>query len=108
MGCILLAELDQELIGCIGFRKISPTICEMKKLYVRPKGRGLGLGRLLATQLIRTARDAGYQEMRLDVLAKFEQAQKLYAELGFTAAEPVVFNPIPDTKFLGLKLTDRL
>lgn len=43
--------------------------------------------------------------MRLDVLAEFEQARKLYADFGFTPAEPVSFNPTPGTAFLGLKLT---
>ena len=42
--------------------------------------------------------------MRLDVLAEFEQARALYRSLGFVAADPVSFNPLPGTDFLGLKL----
>jgi hypothetical protein len=48
--------------------------------------------------------DAGYDEMRLDVLEELKHAQKLYAEFGFTPADPVSFNPLPRTASLGLKL----
>jgi putative acetyltransferase len=76
----------------------------MKRLYVCPAGRGLGLGRKLVTRLQSEATAAGYDEVRLDVLAEFEHAQHLYRELGFSPAEPVSFNPTPGAKFLGLRL----
>jgi GNAT superfamily N-acetyltransferase len=78
--------------------------CEMKRLYVRPQARGTGLGRRLAAELICEATDAGYEEMRLDVLEEFASARRLYASLGFTPADPVAYNPVPGTAFLGLKL----
>ncbi|NHC07302.1 hypothetical protein [Azonexus fungiphilus] len=40
----------------------------------------------------------------LDVLPEFTAARRLYAELGFLDAEPVSFNPIPGTAFLGRDL----
>jgi ribosomal protein S18 acetylase RimI-like enzyme len=61
----------------------------------------------LVTRLIDEARGAGYSEMRLDVLAEFEQARALYRSLGFVPAEPVSFNPLAGTAFLGLTLLDR-
>lgn len=103
-GCILLAERAQGLAGCIAFRKVSAEICEMKRLYVRPSARGLGLGFLLAKGLIDQAKKVGYSEMRLDVLAEFEKAREIYRVLGFAPAEPVSVNPLPGTDFLGLKL----
>ncbi len=42
--------------------------------------------------------------MRLDVLEEFRHARKLYADLGFAPADPVSFNPLPGTDFLGLRL----
>lgn len=103
-GRILLAERDGEILGCIALRRVDDAICEMKRLYVRPAGRGLGLGRQLAERLIDEARGAGYAEMRLDVLAEFRSAQRLYRALGFAPADPVTVNPLPGTLFLGLKL----
>lgn len=103
-GRLILAEGDGEVHGCIALRKVSGDICEMKRLYVRPRARGLGIGLHLVTRLIEEAREAGYAEMRLDVLAEFAQAKVLYRRVGFVSAAPVSFNPLPGTAFLGLKL----
>jgi GNAT superfamily N-acetyltransferase len=103
-GCIFLADRQEYIGGCIAFRRVSQTICEMKRLYVRPHARGEGLGCRLVQRLIDEAREAGYREMRLDVLAEFEQAERIYGRFGFVPAEPVSFNPLPGTRFLGLVL----
>lgn len=95
---------DRTALGCVAFRPVDGRICEMKRLYVRPQARGLALGRKLAEAAIAAARDAGYDEMRLDVLEEFTAAQALYAALGFVDAEPVSYNPVPGARFLGLAL----
>jgi ribosomal protein S18 acetylase RimI-like enzyme len=105
-GHILLAFHNGELVGVIAMRPFNAEICEMKRLYVRPSARGLSLGEKLVEQLIERARSSGYQEMRLDVLAEFDRAQALYAKFGFVEAEPITHNPVPGTRFLGLKLRD--
>src|SRR3546814_9527802 len=81
-------------------RQVTHEICEMKRLYVRPQAQGRHLGRALAERLIEEARTVGYSEMRLDVQAKFVPARKLYETLGFVAAEPISFNPVPGASFL--------
>lgn len=86
-------------------RRVDSAICEMKRLYVRPVARATGIGRALSLHLIEAARNAGYREIRLDVHGEFIQARQLYADLGFTDAEPVSYNPVPGAKFLGLLLT---
>jgi GNAT superfamily N-acetyltransferase len=103
-GSLLVAEMDGTFTGCVAFRRVSSSICEMKRLYVRPGARGMRVGERLVQQLIADAVDAGYDEMRLDVLEEFKHAQKLYAEFGFAPADPVSFNPLPGTAFLGLRL----
>ena len=103
-GCVLLAEHQEQVVGCVAMKPVSDTICEMKRLYVRPSMQGLGLGRGLAEALIANARIAGYREVRLDVLAEFGRARVLYASMGFVAAQPVSYNPVPGSKFLGLAL----
>jgi len=85
-GCVLLADRDGELEGCVAMRQVTPEICEMKRLYVRPYAQGQHLGRALAERLIEEARAVGSSEMRLDVQAKFVPARKLYEALGFVAA----------------------
>lgn len=103
-GCVLLADRESEIEGCVAMRQVTPEICEMKRLYVRPHAQGRHLGRALAERLIEEARTAGYSEMRLDVQAKFVPARELYETLGFVPAEPISFNPVPGASFLGLNL----
>ena len=87
-GCVLLAEQDSEIEGCIALREVNTTICEMKRLYVRPSARGNNVGHKLVQQLIAEARGVGYCEMRLDVQEKSVSARRLYAAFGFVPAEP--------------------
>jgi putative acetyltransferase len=103
-GRLLLADNRGAIDGCVALRRVSPEIAEMKRLYVRPRARGQRLGQRLVERLVAEARDAGYAEIRLDVLEEFAQARKLYALLGFAPAEPVAFNPVPGTAFLGMKI----
>lgn len=103
-GCILLAIVEGRVVGCAALRQVDACACELKRVYVRPQARGMALGRQLVQQMVRTAREAGYRRMCLDVLAEFVAAQRLYESLGFLPAEPVSFNPVPGTRFLALDL----
>ena len=91
-------------LGCVGVRPLDECTCEMKRLYVRPEGRGLGLGRALALAAIARAREFGYERMRLDTLPMMGAAQELYATLGFVDIEPYRHNPIEGSRFMELRL----
>jgi ribosomal protein S18 acetylase RimI-like enzyme len=99
-GCILLAVDNGQLLACGALRPIDDTTAEMKRLYVRPAGRGQQLGRRLAERICDIARDAGYQRIRLDTMPDMKAAQQLYASLGFVAISAYVFNPVAGTQFL--------
>ncbi|WP_109479276.1 GNAT family N-acetyltransferase [Paraburkholderia sp. C35] len=103
-GVILLAWQEDRVVGSVALRGFEHDICEMKRLYVRPEGRGQQLGRRLAQAVVHAAREAGYGNMRLDTLPSMQAAQRLYASLGFRPISAYVFNPVEGTQFLELEL----
>ena len=110
-GELLLARDRNSMpIGCVGLRPIEPdSCCEMKRLYVAPDGRGLGLGERLVDAVVREAERIGYREMRLDTLPSMAGAQALYRKLGFEVMAPYYDTPVVGTLFMrrGLKAAAR-
>jgi len=104
-GALLLAFLREECAGCIAVRPLSGDVCEMKRLYVRPRWRGLGIGGRLIEAVLSEARRAGYRAIRLDTLPSMTAARGIYEALGFRAIAPYYPSPIPGTAFLELDLT---
>lgn len=103
-GALLLADRDGELAGSVAMRELEADVSEMKRLYVRPDFRGLGIGYELATTVIGVAKRAGYRCMRLDTLPDMSDAQRLYRSLGFREIAPYYRSPVPGTVYLEIDL----
>jgi ribosomal protein S18 acetylase RimI-like enzyme len=106
-GQLLIAWRDGRAVGCVGLRSINePGVCEMKRLYVRPEARGIGLGKELASAIVERARAGGYRSMVLDTLRSMVEARMIYRSLGFVQRAPHYANPLPDVAFMELRLVE--
>ena len=104
LGALLIAVGRTGAAGCVALRKLEEGICEMKRLYVRPAFRGLGLGRKLAIRVVNTAIESGYSTMRLDTLDRLKSAMKLYESMGFRERDTYYENPLPGVVYWELDL----
>lgn len=105
-GALLLALDGQEAAGCVALRQIEDSVCEMKRLYIRPGYRGHHLGRRLTEKIVEEARARGYSLMRLDTLDTLTEAMNLYASLGFIEIGPYYHNPLPGVVYWELPLQE--
>ena len=103
-GSLLLTVYEGRPAGCVALRKLSDDICEMKRLYVTPACRNVGIGRALAEAIIEEARKCGYTRMRLDTVTSMEAARALYLSLGFKEIGAYRYNPLEGATFMELTL----
>ena len=110
LGALMLARVDGQVAGCCALRALPDAdhvgAAEMKRLYVRPAYRGLGLGRQLTTAILDAARVAGHACVLLDTLDDMEAARQLYQDLGFVEIPPNYHNPIHGAHYLKVDLQD--
>jgi GNAT superfamily N-acetyltransferase len=98
-GCFLVAYADGEPVGCGAFKRLDDETCEVKRVYVAPGARGLGLARAILAGLENAAREAGYSVARLDTGARLEGAAELFRSAGYEDIEDFNGNPMADFWF---------
>lgn len=99
-GCLVLIFEDFNVIGCAAIREFKDQNCELKRMYLKPKYRGMSLGKKLLQFMFDKAKELGYTKMLLDTLPQMKQAQSLYAQFGFKQIESYRFNPVEGTVFM--------
>jgi ribosomal protein S18 acetylase RimI-like enzyme len=82
-GRILLARHDGRPVGCVCLKPHDESLCELKRLYVRPEARGRAIGSKLVAGLLEEARSIGYRRIVLDSHASMTAAHALYDAAGF-------------------------
>jgi putative acetyltransferase len=103
-GAFLIARLQGAALGCAGLRRFADGDGEIKRLYVVPAARGRGIGMQLARAIVAEARRLGYARLLLDTLPAMQEAQALYAALGFRPTSAYRFNPLPGAAYFELSL----
>ena len=106
-GAFLLARENGSFVGCVGLRKLSDIVGEIKRLYVEPTARGLGLGEALVRGIVNEGKQLNYTRLVLDTLPSMLAARSLYHALGFKPVAPYRYNPVAGTSFLELRLHDQ-
>lgn len=91
----------QEIVGIAAFKPIGPGVCELKRFYVRPDCRQLGIASLLLDAALNRAVKSGYREARLDTLRRLGPALTFYERRGFLPCEAYVANPESDVVYLS-------
>lgn len=104
-GELLIARDGAGALGCAGLRRHDDASGEMKRMYVRGRGRGSGLGRKLAVRIIEEARSRRYRRLLLDTLPKLTAAIALYRSLGFREIGPYLACPTPGAICFELRLS---
>ena len=103
-GALLLALYKDEPAGTIALRRLDPKSGEVKRLYLRPGFRGLGLGRRLVEDVVERARAFGYDCLYADTLPVMTEALTLYERMGFDRTEAYAQVPTPGAIYLILQL----
>ena len=98
-GRLLLAIHDGQPAGCIALKSHDAKTGELKRLYVRPRLRGLNIGWLLVSALVEEARQSGYKRLVLDSHIFMTKALEIYRAAGFRPVStpsdfPEVLKPV--------------
>jgi GNAT superfamily N-acetyltransferase len=82
-GCFVMAMLDGVGVACGGFRRLSPSVAEIKRMFVDPAVRRRGFGALVLAFLEERAKVAGYTETWLETGVEQPDAISLYVAAGY-------------------------
>jgi putative acetyltransferase len=108
-GGSLVARVNSKPAGFVAWRSLSAEVashaCELKRLWVRPVARGLGLGRALTQGVLDRAAKAGYTAVYLDTApASMAAAHNLYLEMGFAPCAPYNDNLVEALEYMMKQL----
>jgi DNA-binding MarR family transcriptional regulator/N-acetylglutamate synthase-like GNAT family acetyltransferase len=92
-GLFVVATLHGEPVGCGALKFHGRAPAELKRMWVAPAARGLGLGRRLLTELEGLAADRGVRRVRLETNRNLTEAIALYRSAGYREVAP--FNDEP-------------
>jgi len=103
-GC-LVASAKGGPVGFVAWRTVPETVAtnawELKRLWVRSAGRGMGLGRALTQAVLHRAVASGRSAVYLDTVPEAMQAaHRLYLDMGFVPCLPYNDNPVEGLAYL--------
>jgi GNAT superfamily N-acetyltransferase len=82
-GCLVLARLDGEPVGCVAFYAHDASTIEVKRMFVLPQARGHGIGGRMMALLLAQARATGFRRVLLSSHQTMLAAHSTYRRAGF-------------------------
>jgi len=98
-GVLLLARLDEEALGCGALKVLGGGVGEIKRMWVAPGARGLGIAQRMLDALESQARAMDVHTLRLDTNRTLLEARALYARNGYVEIPRYNENPYADHWF---------
>ncbi|MFW2541310.1 GNAT family N-acetyltransferase [Primorskyibacter sp. 2E107] len=98
-GSFLIAARGETLLGCVGLKGTDKGYAEVKRLWVSPEARGLGLARRLMEALETRALALGHDVLRLDSNSILTEAIAMYRKWQWTEIDRFNDDPYPDVFF---------
>jgi len=98
-GAFLVAISDDLPIGCVGLKGVGDKVAEIKRLWVAPSARGLGLSRRLMEGIENVARELSIKTLRLDTNRALHEAKLLYLKTGWKEIDRFNDDPYADSFF---------
>jgi putative acetyltransferase len=97
--------VGERLIGCGGYVNHAGEYGELKRMFVHPDARGLGIGRRLLAALEAHAGAAGLTVLRLETGVRQPEALRLYEGAGYARRGPFgAYSPDPLSVFMEKRL----
>jgi GNAT superfamily N-acetyltransferase len=96
-GVFLVARVNGHLAGCVGLREVAPQVAEIKRLWVRPDLRRIGLAKTLMDEAERRGFELGHELLELETGTKQPEAVAFYQKQGWTRVDelPVKVSDYP-------------
>jgi putative acetyltransferase len=82
-AAFVVARQSGRALGCGAVREYAPRIAEIKRIFVEPEARGLGIGRKILSMLEMIAVDYGYHALQLETGVRQPAAIRLYEAAGY-------------------------
>ena len=92
-GSFLVMRSGDATVGCGGVQCVDDATGEIKRMWIHPEWRGLGLGRRLLARLEDVARDLGRSRVVLDTNSTLNEAISMYERAGYEPIERYNDNP---------------
>ncbi len=99
LGTFVVARLGDFPVGCVGVKGNGGALAEIKRMWIAPAARGLGLAHQLMTSAEKAACALGIKTLRLDTNSTLFEAISLYRKMGWTEIDRFNDDPYPDVFF---------